>query len=125
MDYLLGDFAGKEFPVEVEKLNIIEQHTAQFGKWEPNEAMLARLKTAIAEGRNISGADASFYFHELKEAELMQTGLDYAEAHVRALAEYNVSPYSVYHPEVIEAFPDEFNNNWHNAWRINQSNHHA
>ncbi len=87
--------------------------------------MLARLKTAITEGRNISGADASFYFHELKEAELMQTGLDYEEAHVRALAEYNVSPYSVYHPEVIEAFPDEFNNNWHNAWRINQSNHHA
>ena len=125
MDALLGDLAGKEFPVEAEKLNMIEQHTAQFGEWGPNTAMLARLRTALAEGRNISGADASCYFHELKEAELMQTGFDYEEAHVISLGEYNVSPYSVDRPEVIEAFPDEFNNNWRQAWRINQSNNHA
>ncbi len=27
---------------------------------------------------------------------------------------------NIYHPEVIEAFPDEFNHNWRNAWGINR-----
>ena len=82
--------------------------------------MLARLKNALIEGRSIYGADASFYFHELRESQLMKGGLSYAEAHNQALAEYGVSPYSLYHPEVIEAFPDEFNNNWCNAWRYDK-----
>lgn len=26
--------------------------------------------------------------------------------------------FSLYHPDVIEAFPDQFNKNWFNAWGI-------
>jgi len=120
VENLFGTLAEKEFSVEAGKLNIIEQHIAQFGEYWPNEAMLARLRNTLAEGRNISGADASFYLHELKESELMKSGLSYEEAHNRALAEYGVSPYSVYHPEVIDAFPDEFNNNWRYAWGLDR-----
>ncbi|MEH2009385.1 hypothetical protein [Nostoc sp.] len=60
----------------------------------------------------------SFYFHELKEAELMEQGYDWYTAHPMAIAHYGVSPYSLYHPEVIRAYPEEFNRNWMKAWRI-------
>jgi hypothetical protein len=33
-------------------------------------------------------------------------------AHAAALDQAGVSPYSGYHPEVIQQFPDYFNPNW-------------
>ncbi|MCT7994828.1 hypothetical protein [Laspinema olomoucense] len=122
LDNLLGNLAGLTDFIEAEKLKIVEQHLAQFeefpGEFPQNRAMLNRLNTALIEGRQISGADLSFYYHELKEAELMTKGLSYKEAHTAALQFYRVSPFSLYHPEVIQQFPDEFNKNWLNAWRI-------
>ncbi|MCT7975132.1 hypothetical protein [Laspinema olomoucense] len=121
-DNLLGNLAGLTDFIEAEKLKIVEQHLAQFeefpGEFPQNRAMLNRLNTALIEGRQISGADLSFYYHELKEEELMTKGLSYEEAHTTALQFYRVSPFSLYHPEVIQKFPDEFNKNWLNAWRI-------
>ena len=81
-----------------------------------NAAMIQRLRTALSEGKTISGADASFYMHELAEATLMDSGMGPREAHDAALAKYGVSPYSVYHPEVISAFFGRFNDNWLNFW---------
>ena len=80
--------------------------------------MIKRLQTALDNHQKISGADAVFYFHELKEAELMQQGYTYQEAHQQALLDYEVSPFSVYHPEVIVACSDEFNQKWRDAWGI-------
>ncbi len=119
---LLGNLAHQTDFIEVEKLRLVEQHLAQFeefpGEFPQNWAMLNRLKTALAQESAISGADLSFYYHELKEAEFMANGLSYYEAQAEALKFYGVSPFSLYHPDAIEAFPDQFNKNWFNAWGI-------
>ena len=35
-----------------------------------------------------------------------------------AIAYYGVSAYSLYHPEVIKAYPEDFNKNWRKDWGI-------
>ena len=117
-DNLLGNLAGQTDFVQAEKLKIVEQHLAQFNGFPENGAMLNRLNSALVEGREISGADLSFYYHELKEAELMASGLSYEEAHTTALEFYRVSPFSVYHPEVIKTFSYRFSKVWLKAWSI-------
>jgi hypothetical protein len=117
----LGKLEGKEFPVTEENVSKIEQHLSKDmftvdGEIAPENAkMIERLRTALAEGKPISGADASFYFHELTEANLMDNeGLDYDVAHRMALDYYHVSDFSVYHPDVIREFG--FNKNWLKFW---------
>ncbi len=95
---------------------LIEKHLSQFGSVDENQAMLTRLKAALADGRPITGADASFYMHEATEATLMKAGMSYEDAHAAALAKYGVSPYSVYDPDVIARFPEAFNEDWANFW---------
>ncbi len=80
--------------------------------------MIARLQQALATGSRIGGADASFYLHEVSEATMMGRGLSYEAAHTGALGKYGVSPFSVYHPEVITANPGSFNSNWFAFWGI-------
>ncbi|MBD2385907.1 hypothetical protein H6G32_10900 [Cylindrospermum sp. FACHB-282] len=80
--------------------------------------MIQRLQQALDSGQTISGSDASFYFHELKEAKLMEEGDKWAEAHLKAIADYGVSPFSLYHPDVIKAYPEDFNRNWRKPWGI-------
>ena len=80
--------------------------------------MIARLRAALAKGQTISGADASFYLHEVSEATMMTRGISYETAHTAALAKYNVSPFSVYHPKVIQSMPEAFNENWFRFWGI-------
>lgn len=91
---------------------------SQFGSWPPNTAMIARLRAALSEGRAISDADAVFYTHELAEATMMGRGMSYEAAHAAALSKYGVSPYSVYHPDVIQQFSEVFNSSWRNFWGL-------
>jgi hypothetical protein len=74
----------------------------------------------------LTGADASFYVHELSEATKMARGFDYTRAHQFALNKYQVSPFSVYHPKVISQLnriePGYFNNNWTKFWQEYQAN---
>jgi len=119
----LGKLAGKEFFITEENIRKIEAHLQRFseedGSMAPQNAMMIdRLKTALAAGCPISGADASFYFHELYEASLMDVGIDYPEAHSLAFAEYGVSPFSVYAPEVVQSFPELFNSHWFKFWDL-------
>ena len=114
----LGDLAGREVRVSQKGLNLVENHLAQFGHVEQNVMMIQRLRSALADGRKVSGADASFYLHEAAEATMMKRGMGYYPAHDAALLRYNVSPYSVYHPNVIRSLPDEFNSNWRAFWGI-------
>jgi hypothetical protein len=98
----LGNLTGQEYDIEPEKLEIIKKHISKFPEYLPNQKMIERLQQALNRKQKISGADASFYFHELKEAELMEQGYDWEEAHLMAIAYYGVSPYSLYHSEVIK-----------------------
>lgn len=54
--------------------------------------------------------------------ELMASGMDfntaYETAHQAALQEYGASPYSLYHPDVIQSMPEEFNDAWYQFWGI-------
>ncbi|QUH31967.1 hypothetical protein HYG85_08790 [Vallitalea guaymasensis] len=72
----------------------------------------------MANGQPITGADASFYMHEAAEATMMQKGIAYKAAHEAVLQKYNVSPYSVYHPEVIQQFSEWFNQGFKNFWGL-------
>lgn len=76
--------------------------------------MLARLQASL--GSVVEGADANFYTHELLEAGHMASGMLYDAAHAAALEEAGVSEFSVYHPEVIQQFPELFNNAWRAFW---------
>ncbi len=84
-------------------LDIAAKHLAQFGEHGPNQAMLARLQSAL--GGRVTGAEANFYLHEISEATMMGRGMSYDAAHAAALEKYGVSPYSLYHPEVIQQLP--------------------
>lgn len=74
--------------------------------------MIERLRSALASGTGITGADASFFFHEISEATMMSKGMSYEAAHAASLGKYGVSPLSVYHPDVIKSLPGTFNSNW-------------
>jgi hypothetical protein len=80
--------------------------------------MVGRLRGAMESGQRVTGADASFYIHELAESTMMARGLPYAQAHAATLSKYGVSPYSVYHPEVISKYPEMFGSPWKQFWGI-------
>jgi RHS repeat-associated protein len=120
----LGSLSGRQFRVSARDLALIEQHLSRHDLDDAlavpeNIAMMQRLRAAAASGRNITGADASFYFHELTEARLMNQGMSYNDAHQLALDEFGVSNFSVYHPDVINELGTEyFNKNWFRFWGI-------
>lgn len=114
----LGIFAERELTVTPKGLDLVRGHLAQFGDVPANTAMLERLEGAMASGQRVTGADGIFYTHEAAEATMMGRGLSYDVAHAAALEKYGVSPYSVYHPDVIKALPDHFNSNWSKFWGI-------
>jgi filamentous hemagglutinin len=78
--------------------------------------MIARLGGQV--GSQVTGADANFYAHELLESKFMGSGMDYDAAHAAALDQAGVSPFSLYHPDVIQQFPDYCNSNWRAYWDL-------
>ncbi|WP_151176800.1 RHS repeat-associated core domain-containing protein [Hypericibacter terrae] len=118
LDGGLGIFAERQLSVTQKGLDLVRNHLAQFGDVPANSAMLQRLESAMAAGQQISGADAIFYTHEAAEATKMAQGLSYGAAHAASLEKYGVSPYSVYHPDVISSMPEYFNSNWCRFWGI-------
>ncbi len=114
----LGRLSGREVRVSEKGLGKLESHLSQFGDHPQNTAMVGRLRTAMEQGRRVSGADASFYLHELSEATLMARGVGYEVAHAAALSKYGVSPFSVYAPEVIQSLPSYFSQGWSKFWGI-------
>lgn len=99
-----------------EGLQTVTTHLAQFGEYAPNQAMIDRLTSQL--GMQVTGADANFCTHEILEAGHMASGLGHDAAHAAALAEAGVSPFSLYHPEVIQMFPEYFNNAWRAFWGL-------
>ena len=100
-------------------LSKIKNHIKSNGFDAPeNTAMIERIEKAMKNGEKISQADASFYMHELKESTLMSKGMLYEEAHAAALATYEVSPFSVYHPDIITQNPSSWGKPWFDFWGI-------
>ena len=120
-----GKLANQAFYITEDNVNTIERHLAkpiflEEGAIAPENArMIERLRTALTEGRPITETDASFYFHELHEADLMDNaGIDYKTAHRMALDYYNVADFTLYHPDVIREFSKKFGRLWSKFWRI-------
>ncbi len=114
----LGKLNGKSINVTTKGLNLVKNHVAQFGDLPENTAMIKRIESALKNGKPITSADASFYMHEAAEATMMQEGIPYEVAHEAVLKKYNVSPYSVYHPGVIQQFSEWFNQGFKNFWGL-------
>jgi len=114
-----GNLIGKNINVTEKGINIVKQHLSGEFFDITNEAMIKRLENALTNGETISGADASFYMHEITEATLMNQGMNYDVAHALALEKYDVSPFSVYNPEVIKEYPDLFSRGFKKYWDIN------
>jgi hypothetical protein len=80
--------------------------------WTFYEALFGQV------GSKAIGADANFYTHELLEAEHMAAGMSDVAAHAAALEQAGVSPYSLAHPDLIEAMPEWFSSNWRAYWGL-------
>ena len=89
--------------------------------------MISRLEDAMKNGEKITGADASFYMHELAESHMMKDltkTMDFESAydiaHSSALSKYEVSQFSVYHPDVIANNSSQFSIAWKRFWEENK-----
>lgn len=117
--YTLAPKINDSVRVSQKGLDLVKNQLSRFDRYEPNEMMVARLEKALESGQRIRGADRNFYMHELKEATLMnKRGLTYDVAHPMALKWDRVSPFSLYSPKVIKAFPKDFNDNFRVFWGI-------
>ncbi len=116
----LGKLTNSTVRISQKGLDLVTQHLSKFGPVKENDLMLLRLNEALRSGKPVTGADASFYIHEVTEATKMSKGMGYIEAHQFALNKYQVSPFSVYHPDVISAVnaiePGSFNSKWIDFW---------
>lgn len=89
-------------------------------QYKPNEMMVERLQSAVTNGCDcIDGPDANFYLHELYESALMDQGISATEAHQRALSNYGVTQFDLYHPDVIQTLgPSSFTRPWFDYYGI-------
>jgi len=86
----------------------VEDHLAQFGYDDLNDAMIKRLKAG-----HWTPWEQRFVEHELLESKLMKEGMDYDTAHKLALSLQGITyepgyEAYIYHPDVVDAFPDQF-----------------
>ncbi|GAB1159754.1 hypothetical protein YWY31_57790 [Paenibacillus illinoisensis] len=114
----LGKLEGMEINVSQKGLDIVKNHLSTFDDYAPNQAMIQRIENALQNGKPLTGADASFYMHEVSEFTKMGKGMSYDAAHASAIQKYEVSPFSVYHPDVITSMPGEFNSSWFKFWGL-------
>jgi RHS repeat-associated protein len=96
-----------------EGLSTVASHLSRFGDVPENSAMMSRLTTAFENGKALTGADATFYQHELMESELVEAGMDPAAAHLETLSRQGIAyvpgyEVQIYDPSVIRQFPTSF-----------------
>jgi len=112
--------AARGIRVTEKGMQLLEANLArpEFEAFAGNDAMLVRLRSAMSAGERVTGADANFYLHEISEGTFRAQGIGYDAAHAAALQKYGVSPYSVYHPDVIQTMPSQFGNAWRAFWGL-------
>ena len=79
----------------------------------PNAAMIQRL----VEGK-WDAADRSFYRHEIHESHLRQRGMSQREAHEATLREFGEMQMDLYHPNVIQTYPQYFSEPYFARWHL-------
>ena len=99
-------------------LRLVEDNLARVDHAPYNDAMIERLRLSLRKGERTTGADSNFYLHEISEGTFRNRGLGYDAAHEAAISKYGVSPFSLYHPDVIRSMPDFFNGAWRAHWGI-------
>lgn len=97
-------------------LDRVAQHLSRLWHSQANDAMISRLRDAIENERDLTEGEENFMIHELTEAKLMDGGMNYDDAHLVALRTHPLM--KNYDPEVIEEFPELFNNNWRRTWGL-------
>lgn len=63
----------------------VAAHLSRMDPFEPNDAMISRIRDAISQGAPLSDTQVNFMRHELTENGLMKQGMDYEAAHAEAL----------------------------------------
>jgi len=85
----------------------VSEHLMQFGRRAENSIMLERLNKISSGKMKATKIDLNFVKHELREAELMKSGMTYDEAHTAVLKEQGMyhKGYAekLYTKEAIEA----------------------
>lgn len=116
----LGKISGKEFTVTQTGIDNLKKYLAEQGVINEykNQAMIARLESALSSGTKITGPDAVFYALKLKEFTLVSAGTDPINAYKIALGYYELSPYSMYAPEVVKMDPSLCNEGYYKFWEI-------
>ena len=71
---------------------------------DANTVMLDRISAALNDGNPLTEGQTNFMTHELTEADLMDQGVGYEEAHAAALETH--PPGLNYDPDVIDQFPE-------------------
>ncbi|WP_322778628.1 hypothetical protein [Frankia sp. Cas4] len=91
----------------------VTQHLARPGldPFAANDVMLQRIGQAIENGQPLSAGQANFMRHEWTEADPLDQGMPYEQAHDQALTVH--PPGRNYDPDVIDQFP-EFGPWWRN-----------
>jgi RHS repeat-associated protein len=97
-------------------VDAVAEHLGRFGDTPYNSAMLDRPESSV--GSRVTGADESFFNHELTEKDLMDSGMPYQDAHAGALEAHGATEYDLYHSDVIRSMPEWFNSSWFEYWNI-------
>ncbi|MCL6581746.1 MAG: hypothetical protein K6U08_09070, partial [Firmicutes bacterium] len=108
--------AGKAIPrITAKGLGRVEQHLDDILRQQgiPKElqagerAMLERLRSGRAATQ-----DVEFYLHELKESSSLRRTGDLRKAHQEALGWRGVTEKDLFHPDVIQRYPELFGPGW-------------
>ena len=86
--------------------------------FEPNKAMISKIKEMISNKQALTGAYKDFYEHELTESMLMKQGFGYNDAHNMALTIHEVRPQALYSPEIVRKYYEWFNRGDYEYWGI-------
>ncbi|SLB27399.1 Uncharacterised protein [Mycobacteroides abscessus subsp. massiliense] len=66
-------------------IDVVAAHLGRMDPFEPNDAMISRIRDAISQGKPLSDTQVNFMRHELTENSLMKQGMAYEAAHAEAL----------------------------------------
>ncbi|MGV9262812.1 hypothetical protein ACWDQO_36140, partial [Streptomyces sp. NPDC003703] len=116
-----GSSTGAEGSVRSYSPEDLTRVSNHLGRPEPDhspadDAMIDGIRQGMADGPLLSEGEQNLMRHELTEAGMMDGGMSYEDAHELALQTHPLM--KNYTPEVIDQFPEMFNDNWRRAWGL-------
>ena len=86
----VAKYMSGSFTIGAKTLKNVTAHLEQFGVRAENTIMLDRMKKIAGGEMKATEIDINFAKHELREADLMNSGLNYEKAHESVLKEQNM-----------------------------------